>query len=56
MEPDWIRKKAEAFFNDRQGCPDDPWTNKAACLHCLEALLREVAATNVTEDRDEDVE
>lgn len=40
---DWFDDRAARFVNDRQGCPEDAWTNKRICQHCIAELLREAS-------------
>lgn len=42
-ENDWFDDRADRFFEDKEGCPQDRWTNKADCPHCVAELLREAS-------------
>ena len=38
---DWFDDRVELLWKDDAGCPDDPWTMKRACPHCVAVVLRE---------------
>lgn len=40
---DWFDDRAHLFFQDDAGCPNDPWTMRRACPHCVAEVLREAS-------------
>ena len=38
---EWFDERAKRFSRNFDECPNDPWTTKSRCPHCLAEVLQE---------------